>query len=55
MTFQLPEDIADGIRLVSGTELWNEVALAKGANAVTKTAVAMNLEKRSFYNGGAKE
>lgn len=45
VTYQLPEDIADGIRLVSGIELWNEVALAKGATTVTKTAVAKNLRK----------
>lgn len=44
MTFQLPEDIADGIRLVSGTELWNEIALAKGANAATKSVLAKNLK-----------
>lgn len=45
VTFQLPEDIADGIRLVSGSELWNEIALAKGANAATKSALAKNLKK----------
>jgi hypothetical protein len=29
VTYQFPEDIAEGIRLVSGIELWNEIALAE--------------------------
>jgi hypothetical protein len=45
VSYQLPEDIADGIRLVSGSELWNEIALAKGATAATKGALAKNLKK----------
>jgi hypothetical protein len=45
MTYQFPEDIADGIRLVSDSELWNEIALAKGATAATKGALAKNLKK----------
>jgi hypothetical protein len=45
VTYQFPEDIADGIRLVSGIELWNEIALAKGATAANKAAVAKSLKK----------
>src|SRR6516165_6833506 len=45
VTYQFPEDIADGIRLVSGIELWNEIALAKGATATTKGDIAKSLKK----------
>lgn len=45
VTYQFPEDIADGIRFVSGIELWNEIALAKGATAATKVAIAKDLKK----------
>jgi len=45
VTYQFPEDIADGIRLVSGSELWNEIALAKGATAATKGELANSLKK----------
>ena len=45
VTYQFPEDIADGIRFVSDSELWNEIALAKGATVATKAAVAKNLKK----------
>jgi hypothetical protein len=45
VSYQLPEDIADGIRLVSGSELWNEIALAKGATVATKGVLAKNLKK----------
>jgi len=45
VTYQFPEDIADAIRLVSGIELWNEIALAKGATATTKGAIAKSLKK----------
>jgi hypothetical protein len=45
LTYQFPEDIADGIRLVSAKELWNEIALAQGANAATKGANAKSLKK----------
>lgn len=39
-TFQMPDKIADGIRLVSTVELWNEVALSLGATQATKTIQA---------------
>jgi hypothetical protein len=45
VTYQFPEDIADGIRLVSGVELWSEIALAKGASAATKGTLAKSLKK----------
>lgn len=45
ITYQYPDDIADGIRLISECELWNEIALAKGATASTKAADAKNLKK----------
>jgi hypothetical protein len=45
LTYQLPEDIADGIRLISGVELWNEIALARGASSATKITVAKTLKK----------
>lgn len=44
ITFQFPEDIADGIRLCSTIELWNEVALVLGATPATKTNEAKNLK-----------
>ena len=44
-TYQFPEDIADGIRLVSEIELWNEIALANGATAASKGALAKSLKK----------
>lgn len=31
ITYQFPDDIADGVRLISTVELWNEIAKYKGA------------------------
>mgnify|MGYP003382108651 FL=1 len=45
VTYQFPEDIADGVRLVSSSELWNEIAVAKGATAATKIAEAKSLKR----------
>src|SRR3954451_18183237 len=45
VTYQFPEDIADGIRLVSACELWNDIALSKGATAATKSAHAKGLKR----------
>lgn len=39
-TFQFPEDIADGFRLISAKELWNEIALFQGATPSNKSAKA---------------
>lgn len=44
-TFQLPEAIADGVRLCSSVELWNEVALRTGATEANKIATAKSLKK----------
>jgi len=44
ITFQFPDDIADGIRLCSTIELWNEVALKLGATPATKVKEAKNLK-----------
>jgi len=45
VTFQLPDEIADGIRLISEIELWNEIALTSGATAATKNTLAKSLKK----------
>ncbi|NUA28675.1 hypothetical protein [Cupriavidus basilensis] len=45
LTFQDPDKIADGIRLISGRELWNEVALHCGATQATKVAVAKGIKR----------
>lgn len=44
-TYQFPDDIADGIRFVSNCELWNEIAVAKGATPSTKITDAKALKK----------
>jgi hypothetical protein len=44
ITYQDPDDIADGLRLCSTTELWNEVAMNLGATPATKTDQAKNLK-----------
>jgi len=46
ITFQFPEDIADGVRLCSTIELWNEVALFLGATQATKAEEAKNLKRQ---------
>ncbi len=43
-TFQDPEKIADGVRLFSTLELWNEVAMKLGATEPTKVARAKRLK-----------
>ena len=45
VTFQDPEKIADGVRLCSQVELWNEVALQLGATEATKIKNARTLKK----------
>lgn len=44
LTFQDPDKIADGIRLFSNIELWNEVALKLGATQATKGVHAKRLK-----------
>jgi hypothetical protein len=43
-TYQFPDDIANGVRLCSPVELWNEIALRTGATQATKNAVAKGLK-----------
>ncbi len=45
LTFQDPDKVADGVRLCSAGELWNDVALKLGATAATKVAKAKSLKK----------
>jgi hypothetical protein len=44
ITYQAPEDIAEGVRLCSAIELWNEVALKLGASPATKADEAKSLK-----------
>jgi hypothetical protein len=46
LTYQAPDDIADGVRLCSTIELWNEVALELGATSTTKMDEAKKLKKQ---------
>lgn len=46
ITYQAPDDIADGVRLCSEIELWNEVALNLGATQATKADEAKRLKKQ---------
>ena len=45
ITFQDPEKIAEGIRLCSTVELWNEIAMKLGATPATKATKAKDLKK----------
>lgn len=45
-TFQFPDDIADGVRLCSPIELWNEVALSLGATQSSKSSKAKALKQQ---------
>ncbi len=44
LTYQDPDDIADGVRLCSTIELWNEVAIHLGATPTTKADQAKSLK-----------
>ena len=44
ITYQAPDDIADGVRICSTIELWNEIALKLGANQTTKVDDAKRLK-----------
>ncbi len=46
ISYQYPDDIADGVRLVSSCELWNEVALKMGASPSTIKAVKDSAKTR---------
>jgi hypothetical protein len=46
ITYQYPDDIADGVRLISPCKLWNEVAIKLGATTATLGADTDSLKKR---------
>jgi hypothetical protein len=46
ITYQFPEDIADGVRLCSCVELWNEIADHQGATPQQKTDHAKSLKRQ---------
>ena len=46
ITFQHPDDIADGIRFVSTKKLWNEVANALGATPAPMAAQTETIKRR---------
>lgn len=52
ITYQFPDDIADGIRMVSSVELWNEIAKHQGATgAGVKTfAAGLKLQLRQIID-----
>lgn len=45
-TFQYPDDIADGVRMVSACKLWNEIAAFQGAVKSDISSVTEALKKR---------
>lgn len=45
-TFQLPDDIAEAVRHISDCELWNEVAVKRGATPQTKAAGAKAIKRQ---------
>jgi hypothetical protein len=48
VTYQLPDDIANGIRMVSPIELWNEIASHNGSDAgVLRGAVTQIVNRRN--------
>jgi hypothetical protein len=46
VTYQDPEKIADGVRMCSGVELWNAIAVHQGASQSTKVAQAKQLKNQ---------
>jgi len=44
-TFQFPDDISDGVRLISEKELWNEIAMHQGASATEKVEKAKSKKR----------
>jgi hypothetical protein len=46
VTFQYPDDIADGVRLISPCKLWNDVAIKLGATAATAASNAKLIKTR---------
>lgn len=54
ISYQHPDDIADGIRMISQCKLWNEVALAMGATAATLMADTNSLKTRLSLIAGRR-
>lgn len=52
ITYQYPDEIADGIRLCSDLELWNEIALRRGATQANKSdqSKALKLQLSAIIN-----
>jgi hypothetical protein len=46
VTYQYPDDIAEGVRLISPCKLWNEVATHLGATAATLSAETESIKKQ---------
>ncbi len=46
ITYQYPDDIADGIRLISPQKIWHEVAMKLGATAASVTSKAEDVKTR---------
>jgi hypothetical protein len=46
VTYQYPDDIADGVRLISPCKLWNDVTIKLGATGATLTSHKESLKKR---------
>jgi hypothetical protein len=46
VTYQYPDDIADGVRLISPCKLWNDVAIKLGATAAALSTRKESLKKR---------
>jgi hypothetical protein len=46
VTYQAPDDIADGIRMVSPRSIWNEVALTLGTSTATVTTATGDLRRK---------
>lgn len=46
ITYQYPDDIADGVRMISTCKLWNEVALKFGATHANVSAVTESVKKQ---------
>ena len=46
VTYQDPEKVAEGIRLISSIELWNEVVLFLGASQATKVDEAKAIKRK---------
>jgi hypothetical protein len=46
ITYQYPDDIAAGVRLVSSCQLWNEIAMKMGATPQTVTTVSASLRQQ---------